>query len=169
MAFAAPLALVAGGIGAGVSAYGAVEGGQATANAASYSAQVARNNATIANQNADYSIAAGQQKAAVTSLKGAAVGGQIKAGQAASGVDVNTGSAVKVQEGQRMAEKLDTDTMLSNAQLQAYGYRSQATSFTAEAGLEEMKAEEAPIGADIGAAGNFLSSASSLGLKWAKG
>jgi hypothetical protein len=168
MAIAAPLALVAGGIGAGVSAYGQVEAGQATANAANYQAAVASNNAIIANQNADYAVAAGQAEAAMSSMKGAAQVGRIKTAQAASGVDVNTGSAVAVQAGQREVNKLDSETLLNNAELKAYGYRSQATGYTAQAGLESLEAEQAPLGADIGAAGGLLGSASSLGLKWAQ-
>lgn len=161
-------ALVVGGIGAATSAGGAAESGQATANAAGYNAQVASNNATIANQNAAYATSAGITQAASKSLQGAATGGRIKAAQAASGVDVNTGSAVDVQKSQREISKLDTETVLNNAELQAYGYRSNATNFTATAGLETEEEEQAPIGADIGAAGGLLSSASSLGSKWSQ-
>lgn len=168
MAFVAPLALAAGIAGAGISAAGTIEQGQATANAANYAAQVAQNNATIANQNATYATAAGQTQAANQSLKGAATAGRIKASQAASGIDVNTGSALNVQEGQREQSQLDTETVLNNAELQAYGYRSQATSYTAQSGLETEEAEQAPIGADIGAAGGFLSSASSVASKWSQ-
>lgn len=168
MAVLAPLALVAGLAGAGISAAGQVEQGQATATAANYNAQVAANNATIANQNATYATAAGQTQAAAKSLQGAAVGGRIKAAQAASGVDVNTGSAVNVQASQRETSKLDTETVLNNAELQAYGYRANATNFQATSGLETEEAEQAPIGADIGAAGGLLGSASSLGLKWSQ-
>ena len=166
MAFAAPLALAAGIFGAGVSAVGAVEAGQATANAANYSAEVARNNATIANQNADYSIAAGQRKAADTSMKNAANIGRIKGAQAASGIDVNSGSAEDVQVGNRETGQLDSETVLNNSELQAYGYRSQSTGFTAQAGLDTLTAQQAPIGSDIGAGGSLLSNASSLGFKW---
>ena len=160
------LALTAGIAGAGISGIGAVEAGQATANAASYSAEVARNNATIANQNADYSIAAGQRKTADTSMKNAANIGRIKGAQAASGIDVNSGSAEDVQVGNRETGQLDSETQLNNSELQAYGYRSQSTGFTAQAGLDTLTAEQAPIGADIGAGGSLLSNASSLGFKW---
>jgi hypothetical protein len=168
MAFAAPVALAAGVIGAGVSAYGTMEAGQAQAAAANYQAQVQRNNAIIAEQNAQYAEKAGQVQAGTQSLKSAAAGGKIKAAQAASGVDVNTGSAVDVQEAQREGGKLDTETVLSNAELQAYGYRSQGANFQAEAGLEQMEAEQAPIGADLAAGGQLLSGASGLGFKWSQ-
>lgn len=169
MAFAAPLALAAGVIGAGVSTAGALEGGAATANAASYRAQVARNNEQIAIQNATYAEQAGQAKATVQGQKGAQVAGKLKAGQGASGVDVNSGSNVAVRAAQREASKLDTETVLNNSELEAYGYRTRATSEEAQAGLEDLTAKQAPIGAEIGAAGSLLSSASSLGFKWSTG
>ncbi len=169
MAFAAPLALAAGVIGGGISAAGQLEAGQATANAANYRAQVAKNNALIAEQNATYAEQAGQAKGTVQSLKGAQIAGKIKAGQGASGVDVNSGSSVAVQAAAREASKLDTETVLNNSQLEAYGYRTRATSEEATAGLEELTAKQAPIGAEIGAAGSLLSSASSLGYKWSTG
>lgn len=109
------------------------------------------------------------QKSQTQSLKGAAQGGKIKASQAANGIDVNTGSAVDVQTGAREANELDSETVLNNAQLSAYGYRSQQTGFTAEAGLDKNKAEEAPIAGDLNAAGGLLSSASSIGGKFGGG
>ena len=56
--------------------------------------------------------------------------------------------------------------MLSNAELQAYGYRAAATGYQAEAGLDTAEAEQAPIGANIGAFGNLLSGASGVANKW---
>src|SRR6185437_3933854 len=147
---AASLAL--GALGAGASALGTFEQGQ-------YSAEVARNNATIANQNAAYAREAGQEQAAITSMKGAEEGARVKAAIAANNVDVDTGSAVDVESGEREVNKLNTDTVLNNADLQAYGYRAQAVNFQAQAQQDE-------IGGDLGAAGSLLSNASSLGLKW---
>ena len=169
MAFAAPIALAAGILGAGVSAVGAIEGGTATANAANYSAQVAQNNAKIARDNAAYAEQAGNVAATTQGLKGAAIAGKIKAGQAAAGVDVNTGSAKEVQAGQREVSQLDTETVLNNADLSAYGYRTAATSDTAQAELDTATAEQAPIAADLSAGGGLLSSLSGVGSKWSSG
>lgn len=165
----ATAALIAGGVGAATSAGGTILGGISQGNAANYNAQIARNNATVATQNATYAEAAGAAQGAATSQKGAAKMGAIKAAQAASGVDVNSGSPAVVQESERDLNRLDTENVISNANLSAYGYRTQATNYTSQAGLESTEAEEAPIGADIGAAGGLLSSASSLGLKWTGG
>jgi hypothetical protein len=162
----ATAALIAGVAGSAVSAGGQLYSGAAKAQAANYSAEVAKNNAIIAEQNADYSVAAGVQRGANQSLKGAAAGARLKTAQAASGIDVNKGSPVDVQVSQRETEKLDTDTTLNNALLEAYGYRSKATGFKAQSQLDKMSADASETGAIIGATGTLLSSASSLGMKW---
>jgi hypothetical protein len=111
----------------------------------------------------------------------------IKTAQAANNIDVNTGSAVKVQQGARQAGQLNTETVLNNGELAAYGYRSQGTAFTEQAGLEQMEANEAPIaaaaateggelgaqgaiiggeGAELAATGSLLSNASTIGFKF---
>jgi hypothetical protein len=100
-------------------------------------------------------------------MKGAENLGKIKTAQAASGIDVNSGSALNVQTGAREASKLDTETVLSNAELQAYGYRTAAMGYEATAGLESTEAEEAPIAGAISGAGGLLSGASSVGSKMA--
>jgi len=154
---------------------------QATAagEASAYQAQVATNNAIIAGYNATEAEQAGQTQAFVTGQQAAATGGRIKAAQAANGIDVNSGSAVKVQQGAREAGTLNQETVLSNAELQAYGYRTQGTAFTEQAGLETMEANEAPIaaglatagagyaaaGAEEGAVGSLLASAGGIGFK----
>lgn len=154
---------------AGVSAAGKLFSGVSASNAANYQAAVAKNNATIARQNAEYSIQAGQAEAERSSMKGAANLANIKVGQAASGVNVNTGSAADVQVSQREVNKLDTDTTMNNAELQSYGYRSQATGFEAQAKLDKSAGKTAMIGGVIGAAGSLLGDASSLPFKWGGG
>ena len=149
LAAAAPFLALAG---AGVSAAGTFEAGN-------FSGEVARNNAIIAKQNADYARTAGAEQAAIASRKGAAQGAAIKSGLAANGVDVNTGSAADVEAGARETSKLDTETVINNAELQAYGYTTQATNFQAQAAQDQA-------GAVWGAAGSLLSNASGIGGKW---
>jgi len=185
MAFvaAAPIAaasLITGIAGAAVSAYGIYEQGQARAEASAassklaiYQAQVAENNAKIAEQNAQYARRAGLAEAQAQSMKGAEQIAAIKAAQAASGIDVNTGSAVDVRVGQTELNRLDTENILNRADLAAYGYRTQATDYLAEAKLQRQIARygmaaagEAMTGGEIGAAGSLLENASALGFKW---
>lgn len=166
MAFMTAAAPIMGAVGAGVSALGAITGGIAQGQEASYQAQVARNNAQIAQQNAGYATAAGSQQAEATSLEGAEKSGQLKAAQGANNIDVNSGSAVAAQVSEREANQLNTETMMNNALLNAYGYKSQATGFTAQSGLEETEAKEAPIAGVIGGTGSLLSNASTVGFKY---
>lgn len=133
-------------------AVGTLAEGQAQANAANYNAEVAR-------MNAAHASAAGSQQATMESLKGAAIGGQLKAQQSANNVDVNTGSALKVQQGQREASELNAATTENNALLEAYGYKSQAA-------LDSAEAQQAVEGSWFKAAGGLLGDASSLGPKW---
>ena len=166
MAFAAPIAIGAAVAGTALSAYGSYEAGQAQKGEATYQAAVARNNEQIANQNANYAEQAGRAKAEAQGLKGAATGGHLKASQAASGIEVNTGSAVDTQVSQREGAQLDTETVMSNSNLQAYGYRTQATNFEAEAGLKDTEAAQAETAGDIGAVSSLLSGASGTAFKW---
>lgn len=158
---------VAGSIaaaGLAVSAAGAIQQGQAQAASSSYQAAVAANNAKTAEQNAVYTTLAGEQQSQQEGLKAGQRQGLIKASQAASGIDVNSGSAVDVQSSQRAADRLSEETVAQNAALRAYGYRTQGTGFQAQAGLDKAAADEAPIAAAFGAAGGLLKGAGQLGL-----
>lgn len=156
-------------IGAVTGAAGALYGGIAAGNAASYQAHISQVNAQIAKQNADYAIEAGTAKTAQVGEQAAQRGGAVKAALAANGVDVNTGSAVDVETGTRKSGLLDEQTTANNAELEAYGYKSQATSYTAQSNLESAEAEEAPIAGALNAGGSLLGNASALSTKWTGG
>lgn len=164
---AAAIAAVAGIASAAVSYMGAQSAASAASKNANYQAQVAANNQQIAEQNAKYATEAGTAKAEAQSLKGAAASGAIKAAIGANSVDVNSGSAVDVQETQKEINALDTQTVENNALLQAYGYRSQATNFGAESQLQAQEASQAGTAGDLAGAGSLLSGASSVGFKYA--
>jgi hypothetical protein len=152
--------------GAGVSAYGMVQSGQAASDNAKFQSQVAANNALIAKQNADYTAKAGEEAATEQSLKGAAISGRIKGALAANAVDVNSGSALDVQETQKDTNQLDTETVMNNALLKAYGYRTQQTNFDASSGLLTSEAGQDTTGADLAAGGGLLSKVSSIPTKF---
>jgi hypothetical protein len=151
--------------GAAASAAGTVESGIAQKNSAAYQAQIASNNAVTANQNATYATHAGLTQATQTSLKAAEQQARIKGALAANNVDVNSGSAVDVQQSAREEGKLDTETTNANAALQAYGYRTQQAGFQAQSSLDKATAENAVPGAILGATGGLLSNASAIGTK----
>jgi hypothetical protein len=163
---AAPVLAGIGLAGAGVSAFGAYEQAQAQAENAQYQAQVAQNNAAIARANAALTEASGAAKEAAQGMKTASTVGQTKATQAASGIDVNTGSAADVRLAESKLGALDALTIRSNTAREAYGYEVAATSDIAESQLLETEASQAKEAGDISALGTFLTGASSVGLKF---
>ena len=160
MATADPISSTLALVGGIVSAAGTIYAGQAQAKALNYQSQVASNNAIAARQAASAAIEAGQKQAADKSLQEAEEGGKIVASEAAGNVDVNTGSNKAVRTSQRELGAMDIQTVLHNAQLQAYGYNVEATNQQAQAGLYAYEAPQAAIGADIGAAGQVFGAAS---------
>src|SRR5262249_30990864 len=109
-------------LGAGMNILGAIRGGNAQANALCYRAEVARmqaqfeevnaqmldrsaeiesQNATIAERAGERAIATGAARAEARSMRTAGRVAAIETGQAASNIDVNTGSAVDVRAGTR--------------------------------------------------------------------
>lgn len=140
MGFLAAAAPFIGAIGTGISAIGAISQGQQQAKAAEYQAQVAKNNETIAYQNANYAAAAGETQSYNQGLKERAQSGAIRAAIAGAGVNVNTGSAADVQVSQAELGQQDVEQVRQNAALQAYGYKTQATGFGAQANLDTAQA-----------------------------
>lgn len=153
-------------LSAGVGAIGSLQQAQATAASQRYQAQVATNNQIIMDQNARYATQAGQAKAQTEDFKTAAVIGQEEAAQGASGIDLTTGSPRAVVEGTRQMGRLSALNIANNAQLQAYGYKSQATSFSAQSRLDTATAGQAQAAGFLGVGTSLLGGASSFADKW---
>ena len=126
--------------GSAFSALGSIQSGYASAAQADYEAQVAKNNAIIASQNAAYAAQAGEANAYDTGLNERAKSGAVTAGLAASGLDVNTGSAEDVRRSEAELGQTNVERVRSNASLLAYGYRTQSSNYTAQAGLKTNEA-----------------------------
>lgn len=150
------------GVSALTKAGASTSSGAAAAAAAQYQAQVAANNKIVADESADKAVESGEVAADIQSKKGAALGGKIKASQAANGVDVNTGSAVDVRAGARMASKVDSETALNNAQWTGWGYRSQGVGYGAQSGLDTLEAGSDLAGGQAGATGALLAGGGSI-------
>lgn len=172
MAFAIPAALTAVGVGAetaatigtiasvvgtGMSVFGALQSGKAASQSAKYNAAVATNNQEIANQNARYAAQEGEVNAARKQQETRAKIGGVLAEQGASGVDVNSGSAVDTRASASEVGAEDALTIRSNAARQAYGYQTQATNYGAEAELDKSKAKSSATSGYINAGSTFLS------------
>lgn len=167
MAVALPfIAVAATVIGTGVSIMGAMNQASATKDAANYQAQVAKNNQTIAEQNAAYARQAGQAETEAEGMKTAAIVGQAVAAQGASGIDPTTGSPADVIRGTRDVRRLDTLNVVNNAELRARGLETQATNFGAESGLKKLEANNASTAGLYAAGSSLLGGASSVATKW---
>jgi len=145
-------------VGAGVSAYGAKSKAnaeatmqrlqanaqarqyEASANMSDYQKQVAENNAEIARQNAAYELNAGGVRAENQLLKTGTMIASQKAGFAAGGIDVGSGSVKAVARSTQMLGDLDAMTIVNNANRKAYGYQVDAYNFMNDATLKALSA-----------------------------
>lgn len=153
--------------GAGFSAIGAMRTASANASYANYQAQVAANNAVIANQNAAYATKAGEASAYDVGLKNRQGTGGAVAGAAAQGLDVNTGSVAQVRRGNEEMALTAVERTRQQAALEAYGYQSEATNFGAESQLYAAQAPQEQAAGFLSAGGTLLSGLSQLSLKFA--
>lgn len=162
------VALIAAVAGAAVSAYSAHEQGVAQQNQANYQAAVARNNQTIANQYAQVEIQRGQVLEEQKREETAQRIGAVRAAAGANGLDVNTGSPLRLQEDTAKLGELDALTIRNNSQRAAYGYQVQGMNFGAQAGLLDSEASNAARAGNLGMWSSIMGGASSVGNKWAQ-
>lgn len=152
-----------GQVGSAFQAFGDVLGGISKSRSDSYQAQVAKNNAQIFRNNATYAGAAGNAATEQAGLKARSQLDNVKASQAANGLDVNSGSAASVQGSEREIGLLDTQTVAHNAALQQYGYQVQATNYDSQANVDKAAAAEDLWEGGINAAGTLAGSPSVAG------
>lgn len=150
-------ALTASLAGTAIAGVGAIEQGNAASQAAAYNAQVAANNAKIATQDARFASQEGEANAAAKEMQNRKAIGAIKAGQAANGIDVNSGSAVDVRSSAAELGELDAINIRSNAARQAYGHQTQAAGDTGQSQLDRSESSNDAIGGDIRGGGTLLS------------
>lgn len=150
-------------------AQGSLAEGKAQMEQNYYQAGVAKLNADIAKQDEEFALNKGEQEAQIAGLRGGQVLGQIKAAQASGNIDVNSGSALAVQKGQKMAIDLDRAQITSNAAMAAYDYNAKAADFQAQAGLYELAGTDAAKAGQIKAESSILGTVGSVASKWSQG
>lgn len=139
---AASLGLTA--LSGGIGAIGAIQQGKAAKSAADYNAAVAQANADQAKSNSQIASEAGMAREGMSEQKTRAAVGQLEANQAASGVDINKGSALDVRSSADELGQLDAITVRGNATKEAYGYQIQSINDKDQAELDrsEGRADE---------------------------
>lgn len=158
----ASLAMTAAGTVVQTSA--AMQASKAQKQAYEYQAAVSRNNQKIAEWQAQNEIAKGQEAEIEQRRKIAALKGSQRAGLAAKGLDISTGSALNILTDTDYLGELDVANIRSNAERAAWAARVQGSNEAANAELLTMRAEaENPL---MTGAGTFLSGAGSVADRW---
>jgi hypothetical protein len=139
---------------------------QAQAQVYNYQSQVAKINSQIDKQNADYASVKGEQEAMIAGEAGAQRAAAIKVGFAASGVNVNTGSAADVIASQKKVTAIDVNQIRANASKVAYDYNTQSVEDMNQAGLDLMASSNASRAGDIALESSLVSTAGSVADKW---
>lgn len=129
-------------------------------------AELADINAKIAEQGAETATIAGQKQESAIRSRTAQVKSSQRAGLAASGVDLGTGSAANVLTTTDVMGEMDANTAAINTLMSAWGYRTQASNFRSSAAMS--RANSSAISPGSAAVSTFLTSAPSVALGWYK-
>lgn len=156
------IAAAASAAGAGVGAYSAIQSGEAASASAKYQAQVADNNAIIAGQNAQYAEQQGVVQEQEQRQKTAAFVGAQLAGQAANGLDVNSGTDVSLRQSSSELGEEDALTIRSNTAHNVQAYENQASSSTDQAQLDTFDSTQSQLAGFISATGSIVGGAGSI-------
>ena len=148
------------------SVQGAEMAGEAQAGMYQYQAGLAEINADIAKQNAGYTRTVGELNAMRYGMQAGQRKGAIIANQAASGLDIRSGSNKDVQDSQDVVTGMDLNMIRSNAMKTAYDYDVQSDQFKNQAELYRMGGENAKAAAKINVQSSILGTATSVASKW---
>jgi hypothetical protein len=158
---AAPALQLAGAVTGAAGAYSSSQGAKAAYEA---QAQVAANNAVIAGWQADDATMRGGKSATASRAKTLQLKGDQRAAMAANGIDLSVGSAQEILTDTDYFGQIDANTIVDNAAREAWGYRSQAANFGADASLLRSRADaESPWKA---AGASLLTSAGKVASSW---
>lgn len=146
-----------------MSAISAVQGAQSANAQADYNAAIARNNAQIAEYQAEDAQVRGEQEATANARKASALRGNQRATMAARGLDLGAGTAQSLIDQTDYFAEVDTGTIRSNADKESWAKRVQATNSQAEAASFQAS-KRSPL---MAGATSLLSSAAMVSSKWA--
>ncbi len=148
----------------GMQAMGAYSSSQAQKAGMKYQAQIAANNATIAQEQASIAIQDGQRQEQTQDLKTGQIYGAQRAAMAANGVDLGEGSANEVLTTTKFMGNRDALTIRDNAMRQAWGYDVQSQNFLDSSAADKAVGDS--INPMMSAATSLLGSAASASSTW---
>lgn len=131
-----------------------------------YQAGIARMNAAVQRQNAQWALDAGESQALQSGRKTAQIVGQQRTQQAANNLNTNFGTTPMVRTSQEMVGQEEQGNIRLNAARRAYGHEIQAISDETSAKMYDKGAKNAVTSGWINAASSFLGTASSVSSKW---
>jgi hypothetical protein len=149
---------VVGAVGLGMQVIGQVKEAKAQNQALDYNARVAEQNAQLSQMQADDANRRGEEDARRQRAKAAALRSDQRAAFAASGVMVDSTSALDVLEDAARWGEDDAQTLKLNASKEAWGYRLQGANYADEAKM----LKKSKVNPYWGAGGSLLTGASRL-------
>lgn len=149
-----------------IGAKGAEQSAQAQAAAYQYKAGVALLNKQINTTNASWAIQAGGIRSEEAGMTAGQQIGETKVVQAASGIDVTSGTNQRVRDAQETVSRFDENVISWDAAKTAWGFESKAATDEAEANLDIMASHTAKEAGDISALSSYISAGTSVASKW---
>ena len=154
------------GAGAGVSAFGSLFSGKAQSNLYNYQAGIAQQNATLAKQDENYAIGAGEVETSQVGMRTRAEIGATRAGFGASNVGVGSGSSGRVLSSETEIGQENEQVTAANAAKRAYGFGVKGAMDTAQGNIYSTAAKTSETSGVLGATASIISGAGAVSNKW---
>lgn len=162
----ATIATVATIASTAMGAYSAIQQGQQQSAMFKYQAQIDKNNAVMADRQAEDALARGQEEERKHRIKiGLLKGSQINA-FASNGVTVDSGTPLDVLGDTAEAGELEALTIRNNADREEWGYRVQGSNYRNSASMQTAGASNAMSSGYTSAVGTVLSGAGTVADRW---
>lgn len=160
-----------GTIGLGMSGLGALSGANAAFNSAAstqiqlrFAADMAKINAELNESNAQATLLAGERQVQGIRLKTAQLKSTQRASMAANGIDLGSDTAVNILTSTDLMGEIDAQTANINAVRSAWGYRTQAANFGADAAFKSASADT--ISPSSAFTTSLLGNAGQVAMNW---
>ena len=153
--------------GTAMSVYGNIQSGKQASAAAAYNAKLAQRNASIAEMQAQDAERRGSVEEDRFRRQQSLLMGEQVSMLAASGVEVDSGSPLQILADTAEATEIDARTIRYNAAMEAWNYRNQADSYTAQSQLATAEGKNAKSNAYLSAGSSLISGLGTAGLQYA--
>jgi hypothetical protein len=150
--------------GAGMQGISAISGSAANKAAYKTQAQVSRNNAQVAEWQAEDALVRGQKSVSRQRIQTAQLKGKQRASLAANGVDLGVGSALNILSDTDYFGEIDAATLTDNSAKEAWALRAQAANYRSDSSMLQSRSDrESPALAGMT---SLLTSAGRVSDRW---